>query len=115
MLFIKLINASSNVDSSFFSSNITICSFGKTSNNFFLKSYCVSEITAYCFVPSLLSFISFIFSASLILFLIFFILSLGSSTVTNIVFLDLVLSSKFEGVSIATIFPLFIIITFSHI
>jgi len=103
-LSIKPINASSSVVSDFFSSKIVIPFSANILNISFLRSSSPFASILYRFVPSesfLSSFIDFTF---FIPFVTFSILFSGSSTL-----------SKFSGVSTARRFPLFIIITFSHI
>ena len=74
-----------------------------------------SPVISYCFVLSSFSLINFISFIPVILSFIPSILFSLSSTVTYTVLLSDTFFSRFSGVSIATIFPLFIIITLSHI
>ena len=107
--------ASSSVISDFFSSNILISFLGNKLNISFLRSVDLSAINSYCFVPSFLSFINSIDFKFLIFLATLSILFFSSSTVTKILFSSSNFSSKLLGVSTASTFPLFIIITFSHI
>ena len=99
--------------SAFFISNIVIFSFANSLNTIFLKSTSLSDSSTYCFVPSSFSLISLIFLISGIFSFIISILFSVSSTVTYVALFVDTFFSRFSGVSIATIFPLFIIIVFT--